>query len=78
MSMNQSMKNITKVSDNLSCFLMRKKAIIMVKNYRDKQRIDNNKEVYLQKFKNVLKNNKFCAGYCENPINCTCLINNSN
>ena len=49
----------------------------MVKNYRDKQRIDNNK-VYLQKFKNVLKNNKFCAGYCENPINCTCLINNSN
>ena len=26
MSMNQSIKNITKVSDNLSCFLMRKKS----------------------------------------------------
>jgi len=26
MSMNQSIKNITKVSEDLSCFLMRKKA----------------------------------------------------
>lgn len=77
MSMNQSIKNITKVSEDLFCFLMRKKAIIMVKNYRDRQRIDN-KKLYMRKITNVLKNNKFCAGYCENPINCTCLINNSN
>lgn len=77
MSMNQSIKNITKVSEDLSCFLMRKKAIIIVKNYRDKQRIDN-KKLYMRKITNVLKNNKFCVGYCENSINCTCLSNNSN
>jgi len=76
MSMNQSIKNITKFSQDLSCIIMRKKAIIMVKNYREKKKYDN-KKVHLQKFRNVLlKNNKFCAGYCENPINCYC-INNS-
>ncbi len=71
----QIMKNTTKIVCNLSSILMRKRAFELVNIIKDKKHNDRKKEY--KKYTQKIMNNKFCIGFCENPLNCSCFINNS-
>lgn len=66
----QTIKNTIKVTHDLSSIIMRNRAILTVKMLKEKKE----KEKFKQK---RIMNNKFCIGFCENPLNCSCFINNS-
>lgn len=68
----QTIKNTLKITDNFSSIIMRNRAILMVKMLKEKKEKEYNKN----KQQRVM-NNKFCIGFCENPLNCSCFINNS-
>jgi hypothetical protein len=67
----QTIKNTIKITHDLSCIIMRNRAILMVKMLKDK------KNKYNKNKQTKVMNNKFCIGFCENPLNCSCFINNS-
>jgi len=67
----QNIKNTAKITYDISSIIMRNRAIMMVKSLKEKQ----NKE--REKAKMRTMSNKFCIGFCENPLNCSCFINNS-
>jgi hypothetical protein len=69
----QTIKNTIKITHDLSSIIMRNRAILMVKMLKEKKE----KEKEYNKNKQRLMNNKFCIGFCENPLNCSCFINNS-
>jgi len=71
----QTIKNTIKITHDLSSIIMRNRAILVVKMLKEKQNKNKEKEYY--KIKQRLMNNKFCIGFCENPLNCSCFINNS-
>jgi hypothetical protein len=66
----QTIKNTIKVTHDLSSIIMRNRAILTVKMLKEKKE----KEKFKQQ---RIMNNKFCIGFCENPLNCSCFINNS-
>ena len=70
----QTIKNTVKITHDLSSILMRNRAILMVKMLKEKK--EKEKEYNKNKQQRVM-NNKFCIGFCENPLNCSCFINNS-
>ena len=70
----QTIKNTIKITHDLSSILMRNRAILMVKMLKEKK--EKEKEYNKNKQQRVM-NNKFCIGFCENPLNCSCFINNS-
>jgi len=67
----QTIKNTIKITHDLSCIIMRNRAIMMIKMLKDK------KNKYNKNKQTKVMNNKFCIGFCENPLNCSCFINNS-
>jgi len=67
----QTIKNTIKITHDLSCIIMRNRAILMVKMLKDR------KNKYNKNKQTKVMNNKFCIGFCENPLNCSCFINNS-
>ena len=69
----QNIKNTIKITHDLSSIIMRNRAILMIKMLKEKKE----KEKEYNKNKQRLMNNKFCIGFCENPLNCSCFINNS-
>lgn len=70
----QTIKNTIKITHDLSSIIMRNRAILMVKMLKEKK--EKEKEYNKNKQQRVM-NNKFCIGFCENPLNCSCFINNS-
>lgn len=70
----QTIKNTIKITHDLSSILMRNRAILMIKMLKEKK--EKEKEYNKNKQQRVM-NNKFCIGFCENPLNCSCFINNS-
>lgn len=66
----QTIKNTIKVTHDLSSIIMRNRAIVMIRLLKEKKE----KEKFKQQ---RIMNNKFCIGFCENPLNCSCFINNS-
>jgi hypothetical protein len=70
----QTIKNTIKITHDLSSILMRNRAILMVQMLKEKK--EKEKEYNKNKQQRVM-NNKFCIGFCENPLNCSCFINNS-
>lgn len=66
----QTIKNTIKITHDLSSILMRNRAIVMIRLLKEKKE----KEKFKQQ---RIMNNKFCIGFCENPLNCSCFINNS-
>ena len=70
----QTIKNTIKITHDLSSILMRNRAILMVQMLKEKK--EKKKEYNKNKQQRVM-NNKFCIGFCENPLNCSCFINNS-
>ena len=66
----QTIKNTVKITHDLSSILMRNRAIVMIRLLKEKKE----KEKFKQQ---RIMNNKFCIGFCENPLNCSCFINNS-
>ena len=70
----QTIKNTIKITHDLSRIIMRNRAILMVKMLKEKK--EKEKEYNKNKQQRVM-NNKFCIGFCENPLNCSCFINNS-
>ena len=70
----QTIKNTMKVTHDLSSIIMRNRAILMVKMLKEKQ---NKEKEYNKNKQQRVMNNKFCIGFCENPLNCSCFINNS-
>lgn len=70
----QNIKNTIKITHDLSSIIMRNRAILMIKMLKEKK--EKEKEYNKNKQQRVM-NNKFCIGFCENPLNCSCFINNS-
>lgn len=70
----QTIKNTMKVTHDISSIIMRNRAILMVKMLKEKQ---NKEKEYNKNKQQRVMNNKFCIGFCENPLNCSCFINNS-
>ena len=70
----QTIKNTMKVTHDISSIIMRNRAILMVKMLKEKQ---NKEKEYNKNKQQRVMNNKFCIGLCENPLNCSCFINNS-
>ena len=70
----QTIKNTMKVTHDISSIIMRNRAILMVKMLKEKQ---NKEKEYNKNKQQKVMNNKFCIGFCENPLNCSCFINNS-
>ena len=68
----QTIKNTIKITHDLSSIVMRNRAILIVKMLKDKKEKESKKYKQQQTM-----NNKFCIGFCENPLNCSCFINNS-
>ena len=64
----QTIKNTIKITHDLSCIIMRNRAIMMIKMLKDK------KNKYNKNKQTKVMNNKFCIGFCENPLNCSCFI----
>ena len=53
---------------------MRNRAIVMIRLLKEKKEKEKeNKKLKQQR----IMSNKFCIGFCENPLNCSCFINNS-
>jgi hypothetical protein len=71
----QNIKNTAKITYDISSIIMRNRAIMMVKSLKEKQNKQREKEY--KKAKMHTMSNKFCIGFCENPLNCSCFINNS-
>lgn len=71
----QQIMNNTKNVCNLSSILMRNRALVLVNVIKNKKREEREKEY--KKTKQKIMNNKFCIGFCENPLDCSCFINNS-
>ena len=74
MTSSQTIKNTMKVTHDLSSIIMRNRAILMVKMLKEKQ---NKEKEYNKNKQQRVMNNKFCIGFCENPLNSSCFINNS-
>lgn len=70
----QIIKNTINITHDLSSIIMRNRAILIVKMLKEKK--EKKKEYNKNKQQRVM-NNKFCIGFCENPLNCSCFINNS-
>ena len=70
----QTIKNTIKITHDLSSIVMRNRAILIVKMLKDKKEKEKEYKKYKQQ---QTMNNKFCIGFCENPLNCSCFINNS-
>lgn len=70
----QTIKDTIKITHDLSSIIMRNRAILMVKMLKEKK--EKEKKYNKNKQQRVM-NNKFCIGFCENPLNCSCFINNS-
>ena len=68
----QTIKNTIKVTHDLSSIIMRNRAIVMIRLLKEKK--EKEKKMLNQQ---RIMNNKFCIGFCENPLNCSCFINNS-
>lgn len=68
----QTIKNTIKITHDLSSILMRNRAIVMIRLLKEKK--EKEKKMLNQQ---RIMNNKFCIGFCENPLNCSCFINNS-
>lgn len=66
----QTIKNTIKITHDLSSIIMRNRAIVMIRLLKEKKE---KKRLNQQR----IMNNKFCIGFCENPLNCSCFINNS-
>jgi hypothetical protein len=66
----QTIKNTINITHDLSSIIMRNRAIVMIRLLKEKKE----KEKFKQQ---RIMNNKFCIGFCENPLNCSCFINNS-
>ena len=70
----QSIKNTINITHDLSSIIMRNRAIVMIRLLKEKKEKEKgNKKLKQQR----IMNNKFCIGFCENPLNCSCFINNS-
>ena len=70
MTSTQTIKNTIKITHDLSSIIMRNSAIVMIRLLKEKKE---KKRLNQQR----IMNNKFCIGFCENPLNCSCFINNS-
>ena len=70
MTSTQTIKNTIKITHDLSSIIMRNRAIVMIRLLKEKKE---KKRLNQQR----IMNNKFCIGFCENPLNCSCFINNS-
>jgi hypothetical protein len=68
----QTIKNTIKITHDLSSIIMRNRAILMVKMLKEEKEKEK-----IKNYKKRVMNNKFCIGFCENPLNCSCFINNS-
>ena len=68
----QNIKNTAKITYDISSIIMRNRAIMMVKSLKEKQNKEREKKTKIRTM-----SNKFCIGFCENPLNCSCFINNS-
>lgn len=68
----QTIKNTIKVTHDLSSIIMRERALVMIRLLKEKKEKEN-KMLNKQR----IMNKKFCIGFCENPLNCSCFINNS-
>jgi len=69
----QTIKNTINITHDLSSVIMRNRAIVMIRMLKEKKV----KEKEFKKQQQRIMNNKFCIGFCENPLNCSCFINNS-
>lgn len=70
----QTIKNTINITRDLSSVIMRNRAIVMIRMLKEKKvKEKENKKLKQQR----IMNNKFCIGFCENPLNCSCFINNS-
>jgi len=70
----QTIKNTINITHDLSSVIMRNRAIVMIRMLKEKKEKEKeNKKLKQQR----IMNNKFCIGFCENPLNCSCFINNS-
>jgi hypothetical protein len=70
----QIIKNTINITHDLSSVIMRNRAIVMIRLLNEKKvKEKENKKLKQQR----IMNNKFCIGFCENPLNCSCFINNS-
>lgn len=70
----QIIKNTINITHDLSSIIMRNRAIVMIRLLKEKKEKEKgNKKLKQQR----IMNNKFCIGFCENPLNCSCFINNS-
>ena len=70
----QTIKNTINITHDLSSVIMRNRAIVMIRMLKEKKvKEKENKKLKQQR----IMNNKFCIGFCENPLNCSCFINNS-
>ena len=70
----QIIKNTINITRDLSSIIMRNRAIVMIRLLKEKKEKEKgNKKLKQQR----IMNNKFCIGFCENPLNCSCFINNS-
>ena len=68
----QTIKNTIKITHDLSSIIMRNRAIVMIRMLKEKKEKENKRSNQQR-----IMNNKFCIGFCENPLNCSCFINNS-
>jgi len=68
----QTIKNTINMTHDLSSIIMRNRAIVMIRLLKEKKEKEN-KKLKQQR----IMSNKFCIGFCENPLNCSCFINNS-
>ena len=68
----QIIKNTINMTHDLSSIIMRNRAIVMIRLLKEKKEKEN-KRLNQQR----IMNNKFCIEFCENPLNCSCFINNS-
>lgn len=73
MTSQQTIKNAINITHDLSSIIMRNRAIVMIRMLKAKKE----KENEFKKQQRRILNNKFCIGFCENPLNCSCFINNS-
>ena len=70
----QIIKNTINITRDLSSIIMINRAIVMIRMLKEKKvKEKENKKLKQQR----IMSNKFCIGFCENPLNCSCFINNS-